>query len=161
MTPVRAEKPESVEGSRPKTDYERWLEEKDKNYQIAESSEYHPPIPGIDGQVPLFLHPPDLDSSPRESGHLTTPDATGLRAHHCHGEFLHRLTARPPSPLKAVITEVLLESCVWQLALLSVVIVAFLLAVQRIGKRRCSGRTSLVLASSEQLIPDIDEKELA
>ncbi|KAE8420886.1 hypothetical protein BDV36DRAFT_248770 [Aspergillus pseudocaelatus] len=160
MSPVRTDKSQSLQHNRPKTDYERWLEEKDKNYEITESSEYHPPIPGIDGQVPLFHHPLDLDSSPRESGHLTMPDATELRAHHYHGEFLHRLTARPPSPLKAVITEVLLEPYVWQLTILSVGIVAFVLAMKSLRKRHCSGRASLVPASTDHLTPDIDQKEV-
>ncbi|KAE8165167.1 hypothetical protein BDV40DRAFT_258842 [Aspergillus tamarii] len=160
MPPVRTEKSESVEDSRPKTDYERWLEETDKNYQIAESSEYHPPIPGIDGQVPLFHHPLDLDSSPREIGHLTTPDATELRAHHYHGEFLHRLTVRPPYPVKCVITEGLLEPRVWQLAPLFVVMAAFLLALQSLRKRYCSRRASSVPSSTENLVLYIESKEL-
>ncbi|PIG85615.1 hypothetical protein AARAC_003007 [Aspergillus arachidicola] len=158
MAPVRAEKSESLQDSRPKTDYERWLEGKDEHYQIAENSEYHPPIPGIHGQIRIFHHV--LDSSPSETVHSMKPDATHLQAHKFHGEFLHRLNAHSPSPLKGAMADILHEPCVWQLVLLLVVIVAFLHAGRSLQKGRSSRRAASSPASTEPIVPALDEKEL-
>ncbi|KAB8224273.1 hypothetical protein BDV33DRAFT_4581 [Aspergillus novoparasiticus] len=158
MTPVRTETSHPLQDSRPKTDYERWLEEKDEHYQIAEDSEYHPPIPGIHGQIRIFHHV--LDNSPPETVHSTKPDATHLQTHRFHGEFLHRGNAHSPSPLKSAMTDILHEPCVWQLVLLFVVIVAFLHAGLSLQKGRTSGRTSSSSASTEPIAPALDEKDL-
>ncbi|KAE8327190.1 hypothetical protein BDV39DRAFT_83141 [Aspergillus sergii] len=158
MIPVRTETSHSLHDSRPKTDYERWLEEKDEHYHTAEDSEYHTPIPGIHGQIRIFHHV--LDSSPPETVRSTKPDATHLQAHKFHGEFLHRLNAHSPSPLKSAMTDILHEPCVWQLASVFVVIVAFLHAGLSLRKRRCSVRAASSPASTEPIAPARDEKDL-
>ncbi|RAQ52857.1 hypothetical protein AFGD_004903 [Aspergillus flavus] len=158
MTPVRTKTSHSLQDSRPKTDYERWLEENDEHYQIAEDPDYHPPIPGIHGQNPIFHHVPD--NSPPETVHSTKPDATHLQTHGFHGEFLHGLNARRPSLLNGAVTDVIREPCVWQLASVFVVIVAILHAGKSLRKRRNSVRAASSPASTQPIAPALDEKEL-
>ncbi|GAB1195609.1 hypothetical protein APSETT444_004871 [Aspergillus pseudonomiae] len=77
---------------RPQTDYERWLEEHNENYQPGQDAQYHPPIPGNNGQVPVYHR--EIDDSPRQradNAHPTHSDITHLQSYKPHGEFLRQI----------------------------------------------------------------------
>ncbi|KAE8377583.1 hypothetical protein BDV26DRAFT_208156 [Aspergillus bertholletiae] len=153
MTPVHAEKTQSLRDSQPKTDYERWLEERDENDQAVEDSEYHPTIPGINGQILLLHHP---------SGrfHLKESDTKVLQSHQRHGEFLHRRNIRSFFLPEDAIAQIPHEPCVWGLVLLFAVIIICVHAGQSLSKQRGRVRASSSPISNDPLVLDIDKKYL-
>ncbi|KAB8264985.1 hypothetical protein BDV32DRAFT_116913 [Aspergillus pseudonomiae] len=122
---------------RPQTDYERWLEEHNENYQPGQDAQYHPPIPGNNGQVPVYHR--EIDDSPRQranNAHPTHSDITHLQSYKPHGEFLRQVGAGPPSALGGALADSFRGHCPYQLALFFVVVIALLQIARSLEKRR-------------------------
>ncbi|KNG87787.1 hypothetical protein ANOM_004630 [Aspergillus nomiae NRRL 13137] len=138
----------SLQQWRPQTDYERWLEEHNENYQPGQDAQYHPPILGNNGQVPVYHR--EIDDSPgqrADGAHPTLSDITHLQSYKPHGEFLRQVGARPPSTLGGAWAHSLRGHCPYQLALLFVVVIALLQTAKSFERRR-----SRAIASSTQSI---------
>ncbi|KAB8073322.1 hypothetical protein BDV29DRAFT_138836 [Aspergillus leporis] len=161
MTRVLSETSQLQQQLRPKTDYERWFEEQDQSYSVAENPQYHPPIPAVEDQNLVFHRV--LNDSPRKKihdTHSTHPGAVPRPVDRSHGEFLARSNTRPHASLKGAITEALQDHYPYQLALLLVLFIAFLCGVKTFTKRR---RRAIALPISElakSISPVIDEKHL-
>ena len=139
-------------GTRPKTDYERWLEIHDQGFEAGDSAQYHPPAPDNDGE-PLsdqqkqphgeFLHHAyhhQSDDTPNhffDNPHSQLPD--GLRG--------------PPSRVHPRHY----ETIAMQLGLLTVVI---LLVLRLIRTSRTQPLPSPRLPQVEGPAPDTDKKHL-
>ncbi|OGM41665.1 hypothetical protein ABOM_009955 [Aspergillus bombycis] len=137
MARVLGKRSRSVQQWRPQTDYERWLEEHNENYQPGQDPEYHPSNPGLNGQVPLYHH--EIDDSPRQmadSAHPTHSDITHLQSYKVHGEFLRRPGAGPPSPLGDALADSFRGHCLYQLALFFAVVIALRQIAKSLEKRR-------------------------
>ncbi|KAF5854841.1 hypothetical protein ETB97_011109 [Aspergillus alliaceus] len=127
----------SLQQWRPQTDYERWLEEHNENYQPGQDAQYHPSIPGYNGQVPVYHR--EIDDIPRQradSAHSTQSDITHLQSYKPHGEFLRQVGAGPPSALGDALADSALGHCPYQLDLFFVVVIALLQIAKNLEKRR-------------------------
>ncbi|KAE8420016.1 hypothetical protein BDV36DRAFT_250361 [Aspergillus pseudocaelatus] len=137
MARILGKRSQFLQQWRPQTDYERWLQEQNKNYQPGEDAEYHPSTPGVNGKVSVFHRV--IDDSPRQradDAHPTHSDVTLLQSHKAHGEFLHHLGAVPPSKLRDTWANGFGGHCPYQLALFFVVVIAFLQIFKGLQKQR-------------------------
>ncbi|KAB8232361.1 uncharacterized protein BDW43DRAFT_312047 [Aspergillus alliaceus] len=101
----------SLQQWRPQTDYERWLEEHNENYQ-----------PGPRQRA--------------DSVHSTQSDITHLQSYKPHGEFLRQVSAGPPSALGDALADSARGHCPYQLDLFFVVVIALLQIAKYLEKRR-------------------------
>ncbi|KAB8239088.1 uncharacterized protein BDW43DRAFT_260541 [Aspergillus alliaceus] len=131
-----------LQGHRPKTDYERWLEEQNKSYQTAQTAEYHPSISGVENQKPVLSRL--SDNIPGAETGSTHPDAIHLRKDGSHGWFIHRLHTRPTAMQGAgAITGISNGRFSYQLVLLLVMIIAILQMFRIFRKRHRTASVDL------------------
>ncbi|GMG15169.1 hypothetical protein OAory_01019300 [Aspergillus oryzae] len=146
---------------RPLTDYERWLQEHNENYQVGEDAEYHPSIPGVHGEASVFHRV--IDDSPRQragDAHPSHSDVTLPQSHKPHGEFLNQLGAGTPSKLRDALTDGFRGHCPYQLALFFVVVIVFLHIVKGLQKQRLDANAPPAPRPKQYVNLQIDEKLL-